>query len=67
VTNNVQSQGAVTVDIQFVVEAATGCSQSPGKRRRVNTVKANGYNVNELLVLLLLETWLFWLIGYTFH
>ena len=57
----------MTVDIQFVVEAATGCSQSPGKRRRVNTVKANGYNVNELLVLLLLETWLFWLIGYTFH
>ena len=30
----------MTVGIQYIVEAATGCSQSPGKRRRVNT--ANG-------------------------
>ena len=55
----------MTVDIQIVVEAATGCSQSPGKRRRVNTAKANGYNVHELLMLL--ETLLFWLNGNTFH
>ena len=42
----------MTVGIQYIVEAATGCSQSPGKRRRLNTAKANGYNFHKVLMLL---------------
>ena len=55
----------MTVGIQYIVEAATGCSPSPGKRRRVNTAKANGNDLNKLLMLLDID--LSRLIGYMLH
>ena len=55
----------MTVGIQHIVEAATGCSPSPGKRRRVNTAKANGNDLNKLLMLLDID--LSRLIGYILH
>ena len=55
----------MTVGIQYIVEAATGCSPSPGKRRRVNTAKANGNDLNKWLMLLDID--LSRLIGYILH
>ena len=55
----------MTVGIQYIVEAATGCSPSPGKRRRVNTAKANGNDLIKLLMLL--DIGLSRLIGYILH
>ena len=55
----------MAVGIQCIVEAATGCSPSPGKRRRANTAKVNGNDLNKLLMLLDID--LSRLIGYILH